>query len=348
MPVPDGLDQLESRLRTWERDRDLSGGVLVTQAGSTLFEGCYGFADRANGSPVTPRTRFGLASFTKMFTAVAVCDLVAVGGLKFDTAITDVLPPARRPSTLNPGVTVHHLLTHTSGIADYAEETEDSPRYLADYGKLWVDRPSHRMERPGHFLPLFSDLEPYRPPGERWQYSNAGFIVLGLVVEEVTGRPYTEFVQERVFDRAGMAASGFFRLDEARADVAVGYLPDRSPDGLWRSNIYMIPVIGGADGGAFSTTHDLDLFLRCYADGTLLGTVRAVALARHADAGHGYHSGYGVLHYPDGRYGHGGGDPGVEVLVHRFPDQDAHVIVLCNGEGLAGEVRDAVLEAWRV
>lgn len=348
MPGSDGLDQLQSRFRTWERERDLSGSVLVTQAGSTLFEGCYGFADRSNGSPVTPQTRFGLASFTKMFTAVAVSDLVVVGGLKFDTPIVDVLAPARRPATLDPGVTVHHLLTHTSGIADYAEENEDSPYYLTDYGDLWLDRPSYRMERPADFLPLFSDLEPYRAPGQRWQYSNAGFIVLGLVIEEVTGRPYTEFVQERVFDRAGMTASGFFRLDEARADVAVGYLPERSPDGLWRSNIYKIPVIGGADGGAFSTTHDLDRFLRCYADGTLLGAVHAVALARHADVGQGYYSGYGVLHYPDGSYGHGGGDPGVEVLVRRFPDRDAHVIVLCNGEGLAGDVRDAVLEAWRV
>jgi CubicO group peptidase (beta-lactamase class C family) len=98
MPVSDGLDQLESRFRTWERERDLSGGVLVTQAGSTLFEGCYGFANRANGSPVTSRTRFGLASVTKMFTAVAVCDLIAGGGLKFDAAIVDILPPARRPS----------------------------------------------------------------------------------------------------------------------------------------------------------------------------------------------------------------------------------------------------------
>jgi hypothetical protein len=72
-----------------------------------------------------------------------------------------------------------------------------------------------------------------------------------------------------------------------------------------------------------------------------------VVLARHADAGHGFHSGYGFLHYPDGRYGHGGGDPGVEVLLHRFPDDDVNVVVLCNMEGLAGEVRDAVVEAWR-
>ena len=186
-----------------------------------------------------------------------------------------------------------------------------------------------------------------RPPGERWQYSNAGYVLLGLVIEEVAGRPYADVVQERVFDRAGMSASGFFRLDEARPDIAVGYLPRESPDDPWRSNIYRVPVLGGADGGAFSTAGDLDLFLSRHADGSLLGATRDVVLARHADAGDGYHSGYGVLHYPDGRYGHGGGDPGVAVLVHRFPAEDVHLVVLCNGEGLAGEVRDTILDAWR-
>ena len=347
MLTPDAATSLEQRLRGWERDRDLAGVVLMTHAGRTVFEGCYGPADRASGVPVTPRTRFGLASVTKMFTAVAVADLVVAGGLRFEDRVVDVVPAGRRPSTLHPDVTVHHLLTHTSGIADYCEEDEDSPNHVADYGALWDDRPSYRMLRPADFLPLFGDLPPYRPPGEAWQYSNAGYVLLGLVIEEVTGRPYVDVVQARVFDRAGMTRSGFFRLDEARPDVAVGYLPRESPQDPWRSNVYRVPVIGGADGGAFSTAGDMDLFLRRHADGTLLGPARDAVLARHVDAGDGFWSGYGVLHYPDERYGHGGGDPGAEVLVQRFPDEDVHVVVLCNGEGLAGEVRDAVLQAWR-
>ena len=340
--------RLRETLLRWERERDLSGSMLLTRAGQPLFEGYYGFADRGASSPVTPRTRFGLASVTKMFTAVAVADLVASGRLEFETPVLDVLPADRRPSTLLPEVTVHHLLTHTSGIADYAEEDEDSAGYLDDYGDLWDNRPTYRMLRPADFLPLFGDLPPYRPPGREYQYSNAGFVVLGLVIEEVAERPYTEVVQERVFDRAGMAASGFFRLDEALPDVAVGYLPRESTDAPWRSNIYRIPVIGGADGGAFCTPSDLDRFLRRYGDGTLLGPVQDVVLAKHVDAGDGFYAGYGVLHYPDGRYGHGGGDPGVEVLVHRWPDADVHLAVLCNTEGgLAGEVRDLLIEAWR-
>jgi CubicO group peptidase (beta-lactamase class C family) len=340
------FQRIDATLRRWERERDLSGSVLLTRAGRTLFEGCYGLADRTAGVPVSPRTRFGLASVTKMFTAVVVADLVASERLRFDSRVVDVLPAERRPSTLLPEVTVHHLLAHTSGIADYCEEDEESANFQPDYGDLWTDRPCYRMLRPADFLPLFGDQPPYRPPGERFQYSNAGYVLLGLVIEEITGRPYTDVVQERVFDRAGMSSSAFLRLDEAVPDVAIGYLPREATDAPWRSNIYRLPVIGGADGGAFSTPADLDLFLHRYSDGTLLGPLQDLVLSAHADAGDGFHEGYGVHLYPDGRYGHGGGDPGVAVLVHRGPADDVHLVVLCNIEGLAGEVRDLLTKTW--
>ena len=338
---------LDTQLERWSRERDYSGTVLLTQAGSTIFERCYGLADRAAGIPITAETRFALASVTKLFTAVAIADCVSAGLLRFDDAVADLLPAGRRPATLRHDVTVHHLLTHTSGIADYCEEDEDSPGYLEDYGALFDVLPSYSMLRPADFLPLFGDRPPYRPPGQKWQYSNAGYVVLGLVIEDVSGQPYTDFVQKRVFDRAGMTSSGFFRLDEARPDVAIGYLPRPSPDAPWRSNIYRTPVIGGADGGAFSTSGDLDLFLHRIADGTLLGEMQDVVLARHADAGGGFHSGYGFLHHPDGRYGHEGGDPGVEAFLERFPEDDVNLVVLCNMEGASDDVRDALVEAWR-
>ena len=319
----------------------------MTEGDQTLFEGCYGLADRAAGIPVGPGTRFALASLTKMFTAVTVAGLVDDGAVGYETSVVDVLPEGRRPSTLLPEVTLHHLLCHTSGIADYAEEDEDSPLYVEDYGALWTAVPAYSIERPADFLPLFGDLPPYRPPGQEFQYSNAGYIVLGLVIEELTGRPYTEVVQERVFDRAGMAASGFFRLDEPVPDMAVCYLPRSGPEAPWRTNIYSVPVIGGADGGAHSTIGDLDLFLRRYDDGTLLGAQQERVLAPHADAGEGFRLGYGVFLFPDGRYGHAGGDPGTEVYANRWPDEDVNVVVLCNMEGLAYEVRNAAVEAWR-
>jgi CubicO group peptidase (beta-lactamase class C family) len=195
---------LEDLLRGWERDRDLACSVLLTCGGEVAFEGCFGPADRGDCRPITPATRFGLASVTKMFTAVAVADLVAAGALRFHDRVADLLPAEMRPATLRGDVTVHHLLCHTSGIADYFEEEEDHPAAQQDYGALWRDHPSYRMLRPADFLPLFGDLPPYRAPGERYQYSNAGYIVLGLIIEAVADRPYTAVVEDRVLARVGI------------------------------------------------------------------------------------------------------------------------------------------------
>ena len=329
---------------TWERDRDLSGCCLVTRGGDTLFEASWGFADHAARVLNSPATRFGLASLTKMFTAVVVATLVRDGRLAFETPVVDVLPAHLRPSTLAAAVSVHHLLCHTSGIADYAEEDENSPGYVEDYAALWIERPSYLIERPADFLPLFADLPAYRPPGQLFQYSNAGYILLGLVIEQIAGTSYPEAVQARVLEPAGMTASGFFRLDEAVPNVATGYLSLTSPELPRRTNIYSIPVVGGADGGAMSTTGDLDRFLHAYADGTLLGDLTEVMLRPHADASDGFFEGYGVHLYPDGRWGHGGGDPGVAVIANRWPDDDLDVVVLGNTAGPVGEVRDLLRE----
>jgi CubicO group peptidase (beta-lactamase class C family) len=141
-----------------------------------------------------------------------------------------------------------------------------------------------------------------------------------------------------------MTASGFFRLDEAVPNVATGYLPLTSPDLPRRTNIYSIPVVGTADGGAMSTTGDLNRFLHAYADGTLLGDLTEVMLQSHADASDGFFEGYGVHLYPDGRWGHGGGDPGVSVIANRWPDDDLDVVVLGNTACPVGEVRDLLRE----
>lgn len=346
--TPETANAFDGLLRRWVDERDLAGSVLITRGAGTVFEGCYGLADRSCGSPVTPATRFATASVTKMFTGVAVVDLVNRGLLdRFDRPVVDILPPRRRPSTLRDDVTVHHLLSHTSGIADYCEEDEDTPGYCADYGSLWDDRPSYRMQRPVDFLPLFDDLPPLRAPGLTFHYSNAGYVVLAQVVEELTGQPFIQVVEERVFAVAGMRDSGFFRLDEPVPDLAVGYLPRPSSDSPWRSNIYRVPVVGGGDGGAQVTARDAGRFISALDDGTLLGPLRDRALQRHGRKGEsawGY--GYGVWLMSDGSLSHDGGDPGVEALVRRWPEHDTNLVVLCNVAGVADDIAEAAVRAF--
>jgi CubicO group peptidase (beta-lactamase class C family) len=336
-----GLLGIDDTLRGWA-DRDgLSGTVLVTRSGETRFEGSYGLANRADGVPISSSTRFGLASFTKLFTAVTAVALLTEQAIPYETPVLELLPPARRPATLRADVTAHHLLTHTSGIADYFDEDGEE-----DYADLWATRASYRMLRPADFLPLFGDREPYQPPGKAWRYSNAGYVVLGLLIEELAQLPYTEAVQERVFDRAEMAASGFFGFDEVRPDVATGYLPPAEPGLPWRSNIFALPAVGGADGGAFATARDVDRFLRAHAEGSLTGPdVRDLMLtpqATSADFAWGY--GFFLHEGPGPRYwGHEGVDPGVEVFGYRLPDLDTQIIALCNVTGFTIRIRDLLL-----
>ena len=129
---------------------------------------------------------------------------------------------------------------------------------------------------------LYAEAAPTAEPGAEFHYSNAGFVLLGALVEEVTGQEFVPAVTQRVLRPAGMASSGYFRSDEPVPDVAVGYLRRTEQQAPWRSNVFSVPVIGSGDGGAHATPRDLDRFLRAIASGDLLGgDVSAQMRSRH-------------------------------------------------------------------
>lgn len=335
--------RLDHRIAALSTD-GVSGTVLLARAGAPVIERCVGLADRAAGTPIRPDTRFQTASVSKMFTAAAVLDQVAQGRVALTTPVAEVVPPERRPRQLAPEVTVHHLLTHTSGIADYFEEDESLPNAGTDYAALWRDLPPARVERPVDFLPLYGDRPAYCPPGEIWRYSNAGYVLLGELLEQVTGQSCADVIEDRVLRRAGMADSGFDRSDEPRPGTAMHYLLSG------RTNIHSVPVIGGGDGGCVCTAADLVRFCRALADGTVLGALTDLPTRRHATIEDDWSYGYGLVIYPDGRWGHGGGDPGVSASVNHWTDRDLTVVALCNVEETedrdpAVALRDAVIDA---
>lgn len=161
-----------------ETTADFSGILRATRGDEVLYESFHGMANRADGIPVTRSTRFATASLSKMFTAVGVLDAAGRGEVDLQDAVVDVLPPDRRPTTLLPGVTVHHLLSHTSGIADYFEEDEDLPGYRENYDEIWDRLPNYSVRDYAALLPLFADLPPVCPPGTAYHYSNAGYVLL--------------------------------------------------------------------------------------------------------------------------------------------------------------------------
>ena len=306
---------------------DFSGTVLVRQGGEICYKASRGYAVRGDYIPNALDTRFSLASVSKAFTAVAILQLVEEGYVSLDDTLADLLPNDMF-SGFSEGVTIHRLLTHTSGIPDYFDES-----VMTDYADLWKEKPSCRMRCPADFLPLFQNLPMQFEPGSRFSYNNAGFVALALVVEAKTGKPFAEAITERVFAKAGMTESGYFSLDRLPSRCASGY---RKDDSGWVSNLFSIPPVGGGDGGAWCNAADLMRFWDALAGHVLLGpTLSAQMLKRQTETGDGDGYGYGIWMKNMGKHDAWylqGCDPGVSATSLFDPVQDVAYVVLSNTE----------------
>lgn len=310
-----------------------SGVVYVRQESEVLFAESYGHANRADQIPNTIDTRFAIASGTKLFTGIAVCQLVEQEKLTFDTRLQDVVTDSF--PHFDPSITVQHLLTHTSGAPDYFDEEKLDAQ--GDYGALWAERPVYSMRSPRDFLPMFQNEPMKFSPDERFSYSNGGYILLGLIIEAVTGQPYTDYVTANVLQKAGMPDSGFFAMNQLPARTANGYI--NHPDGTWRTNIFEVPIIGGADGGVFVTAPDMSRWWDAlFAHRLLSEAMTAKFLTPHVpintNTDNNRFYGYGIwMQQNEGsirRYYGVGADPGVSFSSAFFPQQQIELTLLSN------------------
>ena len=346
------LRTVEALLRELEAADEFSGAVAVAQGDELLLD-AFGFASRTWGIPATVGTRFDTASITKLFTAVGTLQLVERGAFALDTSVTGYL--GLEGAGISPAVTPYHLLTHTSGIADDADE-EAGERYE----DLFLDRPNYSIMETADYLPQFVGKPPNFAPGEGCRYCNAGYVLLGLMIERATGSTYRSYISERVFAPAGMNRSGFFRMDVVEPDVAEGVDVIEDEDGgivRWRRNIYSYPPVGGPDGGAHVTVGDLLRFHRAVTDGRLLGPALTAALlapkARHSARGAGSHlMGFGFEFETDADdvvqcYWKEGVNVGVSGILRHYPTKDITFAVLAVGEKAAWGPINAIDEAVR-
>lgn len=262
-------------------ENGFSGVCCVVRGGQEICHEAFGLAHRGFGVPNGLTTRFDIASVTKLFTAVATIQCIERGDFTLDTPL---IPYLGLEGTAIPGtVTVFHALTHTSGIADDADEVAGE-----DYAALFADSPNYRIRETADFLPNFVHKEPNFAPGEGVRYNNCAYVLLGLAIERATGLRYRDVVRERIFAPAGMTGSDFLAMDIAAADFAEHYTRIDGPGGepVWRKNIYSYPPIGSPDGGATVPAHDLVRFLDALRDGVLTGeTGRDMLLRPHVVAG---------------------------------------------------------------
>jgi CubicO group peptidase (beta-lactamase class C family) len=282
---------------------DFSGVVGVDRAGEPELRKAYGLANRTYEVPNRVDTRFAIASGSKGFVAVAAASLVESGELRLDTTARSVLG-ADLPLVAD-DVSVEHLLAHRSGIGDYLDE-DDEDGQITDYV---LSEPVHRLDTTEPFLPMLEGHPTVFPAGSRFKYCNGGYMVLALILERASGRPFHDLLHSRVFAPAGLADTAYLRSDELPPNTATGYL---HAHGL-RSNVLHLPVRGNGDGGAYTTVDDVSRFWRALFAGKIVSPETVADMVRpHTERAY-QEFGYGLGFWlrPDGRVQLEGYDAGV-------------------------------------
>lgn len=239
--------QLTNIVDTAIAQHAFSGVVDVRQQNTVLYVRAAGYADRSNKIANTLDTRFGIASGTKFFTALAIGKLIEAQKLSFATKLNECV--SLDFPRYSPDITIRHLLTHTSGIPDYIDEEK-----ITDFDNIDLGVPYYELRGPKDYLAVFPEEAMKFAPGERFGYSNGGYILLGVVIEALTGMRYQDFIEQQIFQPIGMNRSGYFAMNQLPEQAALGYIED---DNGWRTNIYNLPIVGASDGGAFTTVDDL-------------------------------------------------------------------------------------------
>jgi CubicO group peptidase (beta-lactamase class C family) len=247
-----------------------SGVVRVDRGDEVELAKAYGFAHRGYEIPNTVDTQFAIASGTKGLTAVTVASLIEDGSLELATTARSVL--GEDLPLIDDDVTIEHLLSHRSGIGDYLDEEADYD--IADY---LMPVPVHELATTEQYLAVLDGHGTKFPPGERFAYSNGGYVVLALLAERTGGVPFHELVRQRVSEPAGMDDSEFLRSDELPGRAALGYL---TIDGVSRTNVFHLPVRGSGDGGIYTTVADVSSFWSALFAGRIVSAEWVAELVR--------------------------------------------------------------------
>jgi CubicO group peptidase (beta-lactamase class C family) len=317
----DPVAVIDGRLRSLAESGRFSGAVLLAQGGRVLLEAGYGIADRTCRTPVTVSTTFRIGSITKQFTAAAILLLEEEGKLSIDDPIITYLPDFPRPEGDGVPITIHHLLSHTSGIPELFAF------YSADQQDQW---PATSKEI---VYEIARDHELDFTPGTAMSYSNTGYLALGLIVEAAAGESYESYVRTHIFEPARMSSTGFEAAGDARPSPALGYRDAGSKVISFQSRM----DIAWSAGGMYSTVGDLHRWHQVLDEKRVLSPESIARLETPVLDDYGY--GLAIVDLDGHRFiGHDGGIDGFVSIAGRFPDDDLELIALVNQESAASSI----------
>lgn len=304
-----------------DEDR-FSGTLLIAKGDKILLEMAVGEASKRFHVANDVDTKFNLGSMNKMFTSVSIAQLIEKGLVSFDNPVSKYIDESWLPREITDKVTVKHLLTHTSGLGSYFNHT-----YMSNSRAIFraVD----------DYKPLVNGETLAFEPGERFQYSNTGMLLLGVVIESASSEDYFDYVRKHIYAPAGMVNSDCYDMDQPVENLAIGYEPDPECAQGWRNNLYQHVIRGGPAGGGFSTVRDLHLFAQALLDGKLVSIASLDELWKDQIQAN-YGCGFSVQQTDSGKVvGHGGGFSGISSNLDILVDKGWVVAVMSNYSGAA-------------
>jgi CubicO group peptidase (beta-lactamase class C family) len=299
-----------------------TGVVLISRGGNVLFEKAYGLANREWEVANTPTTKFRIGSITKTFTATLIMQLEREKRL----ALTDPLCSYMEECPAGwSAVTLHHLLSHTSGIYNYTRSSDHAALRSAPQTREQV-------------LARFTKIAPDFAPGEKFQYSNSNFFLLGIVIEKITGQPYETVLRARILDPLGMRDTGIAKFETILPSRASGYRPGR--EGRPVNDLHMDDTWSFSAGAMYSTVRDLERYSEALDSGTPLPRESLERMWKPVTESYGYGWQTQVSKQTFNRrvVEHGGHVPGFIALLRRFVDERITLIVLSNNDGSNAQI----------
>ena len=320
---------------------DFRGSIYVVQGDEVLCESVTGYADLANQIPNTMETKFASASAGKVFVAVGILQLIERGKLKLEDTLGNLLDIDLHQ--IDPDVTVEQLLNHTSGVPDYFDES-----VMEEYEELWIDFPNYKIRHNSDLLPLFIDKPMMYEKGTRFQYNNTGYVLLAMIIEQIAGMPFDEYLKKNIFDVCHMRSTGYYELDKLPAKCANHYIYCEDTKDF-RTNIFSVDAKGTGAGGAFINVKDIASFWKHLLEGNLISKELVDQMLRKQsgdgeDPEEGYYGlGVWIIENEKGKdipYFQGC-DPGVCFLSEYNPDNKMISVLVSNyGDNVWAQMRE--------
>jgi len=323
--------------------QDFSGVISVRKGEEIMLRNSYGYADINNKIPNEIETKFATASAGKVFVAVSILQLIQKGRLNLNDTIGNILDFDLK--AIDKKITIRQLLNHTSGIPDYFDEST-----MEECAELWQDFPNYKIRKSMDLVPLFIDKPMMYKAGEQFQYNNTGFVVLGLIIEKITGMLFDDYLSKNVFEPCGMVNTGYYELDRLPAKCANAYIYDTQRKEFY-TNIYSVDAKGTGAGGAFTTVIDVEKFWDNLLNGKLLppDLLREMLSLQSSDGDDYYGYGIWLEKTKEGTLEpwFQGCDPGVSFLSSYDRNQKINITIISNTGNDVWEIKRDIINRMR-